>query len=102
METLVDVRSAAAIVGVLLVLVVAGIVVARLLRARASRMPLPGPPPMPTPEPPPAGSDAAYLDSSHIISGPLLGAAEGRSDVAGGAAANDGGPGTRNGPGPRQ
>ena len=40
METLVDFRSAAAVVGVLLALVVAGIVVARLLRSRASRMPL--------------------------------------------------------------
>ena len=71
MENLADFRSAAAIVGGLLALVVAGIVVARLLRSRASQ----AQPPAPA-EPVPEASEAAYLDSSHIISGSPLAAAE--------------------------
>ena len=86
METLADFRSAAAVVGGLLALVVAGIVVARLLRYRTSRTP----PPMPTQQTSHVDSDAEYLDSSHIIAGPLPGAAEGRARVAGGVAAHGG------------
>ncbi len=101
METLADFRSAAAVVGGLLALVVAGIVVARLLRYRASRTP-----PAVTSEPPPGTSDAAYLDSSHIISGVTPVATERVAQSDGGAAppgdtaAKPGGPDP--GSGPRQ
>jgi hypothetical protein len=71
MENLADFRTAAAIVGGLLALVVAGIVVARMLRSRASQ----APPPEPA-EPAAGASEAAYLDSSHIISGLPAAAAE--------------------------
>ena len=101
MENLADFRSAAAIVGGLLALVVAGIVVARLLRSRASQA-----------QPPATGGTgcprrpkrrisirrtssrahrsrrrAAYLDSSHIIAGPQPGAAERTTQGDGDAAA---------------
>lgn len=71
MENLADFRTAAVIVGGLLALVVAGIVVARMLRSRASQMQ----PPEPA-EPAAGASEAAYLDSSHIISGSPAAAAE--------------------------
>ena len=71
MENLADFRTAAVIVGGLLALVVAGIVVARMLRSRASQTP----PPEPA-EPAAGASDVAYLDSSHIISGSPAAAAE--------------------------
>ena len=77
MENLADFRSAAAIVGGLLALVVAGIVVARLLRSRASQAQPPAPAePVHPVHPVPEASEAAYLDSSHIISGSPLAAAE--------------------------
>jgi hypothetical protein len=90
METFVEFRSAAVVVGGLLALVVVGIIVARLLRSRASRTP-----PL-TMEPPPGASDPAYLDSSHIIAGSPAEAAERMAQ--GDVAAKPGGPG----PGPRQ
>ena len=64
MDLFADFRSVAAIVAVLVVLVAAGMVLARRLRSRAS--------PPPSADPAPDASDAAYLDSSHIISGSVL------------------------------
>ena len=96
-----DFRSAAVVVGGLLALVVAGIVVARLLRYRASRTP-----PAVTSEPPPGTSDAEYLDSSHIISGvaPVVtervAQGDGGTAAQGDTAAKPGGPDP--GSGPRQ
>ena len=68
MENLADFRTAAVIVGGLLALVVAGIVMARMLRSRA--------PPPKRAEPAAGASEVAYLDSSHIISGSPAAAAE--------------------------
>ena len=62
MQYLADFGSIAAIVGALLALVVTWIVVAWLIRARASRTP--------PPEPWPVDASADYLDSSHIFRGP--------------------------------
>jgi len=62
MDIFADFRILAAVAG-LLVLVAVGIVVARRLRPPA--------PPPPADSAPEAG-EAGYLDSSHIISGPVL------------------------------
>jgi len=65
METLGDYRSAAIVVGVIIA-VAAGVLVALRLRSKRGSREAAAPPPSAAP------SAADYLDSSHIISGPLL------------------------------
>jgi hypothetical protein len=56
-------------VGILLVVAVAlALVLRRRARARAMRPP-------PPPDPAPAETEATFLDSSHIIDGPIIGRA---------------------------
>lgn len=65
METLGDYRGAAMVAGVILAVAVAVIIALRLRPKR--------PPPGPAVPPPGKGSaDPSYLDSSHIINGPVL------------------------------
>ena len=66
MNHLADLGSPLVVVGILLVVALA-LVLRR--RARASAMP----PSPPMPEPSPAATEAAFLDSSHIIAGPIIG-----------------------------
>jgi len=68
MNHLADLGSTLVVVGILLVVAVALALVLRR-RARASAMP----PSPPMPEPSPAATEAAFLDSSHIIDGPIIG-----------------------------
>jgi len=84
-ENLADFGSLSRWVGGLGLLVVIVLVLARFRRSGASAASAPAP------EPPASADDAAYLDSSHIINGPLTGSgARHRSPVDGDASANGG------------
>src|SRR5947207_1993203 len=92
MAYLPDLDSPAGIGAMLVVLVVAAIVLRRLYRAWATRSP------PRTVIPMPLETDTAFLDSSHIIEGPLLGGATDRqarltpAPPAGDGAGNRGAP----------
>ena len=73
MDALALLGHPAVVAAIVVAIVAVALVLIRRRRRAAAPAPTPTPTPTPAPSPPPAPPEAAYLDSSHILDGPVTG-----------------------------